>query len=266
VITPTTSAVYNLQGNDGPCAATASVPVYVLAAPLLTVVSSADTICYGKTAVLNVAGPYSQFSWMPGNGSGATLFASPVSSTNYTVYGTGGPGGCGTSTTVHVAVVQAPTSLISTLNPPCDDACSGIVDAVVSGGIAPYTFSVSGQPCNSLPCTNLCPALYTLYTTDAKGCVAVNYFSIDCYQLEGVSQLSRPGGYKVFPNPTRDLLTIEVQGKFSYTLYSDLGQLLGQKRECVNRTEIDLSHFVQGIYLLEIRQDEEVTYRKVVRE
>ena len=68
--------------------------------------------------------------------------------------------------------------MLSTTNALCANSCNGIISAITSGGSGPYTYTISNVSCSVLPCTSLCPGLYSLYTTNSAGCQSSNVFSI----------------------------------------------------------------------------------------
>src|SRR5690554_4728118 len=64
--------------------------------------------------------------------------------------------------------------------------------------------------------------------------------------------------WKVYPNPVKDILTIEVPQTHSETsveLYNLLGQKIMEYNPVNNTEQIDVSGLAQGVYLLTIRQN-----------
>lgn len=265
-VNPVSSSVYTLTGSDGPCPASATIAVLVQDAPALQLNADTLNICQGQSVLIGVAGPYTSINWMPGSSGGQSITVSPVSGTSYTVNATGAPGGCSASSVIVVNVASAPNAVLSTSNTPCDEPCTGIMNAVPVGGTAPYTFSISGSGCNSLPCVNLCPALYTLYITDAAGCKQVKYFSIECYSTVSATELDADSELSVYPNPAQSEIQVRASGLFGYSIYSELGQLLSQRNDCTNNEKIMINEFPKGIYLIQIRQHDKVLNRKFVKE
>lgn len=62
----------------------------------------------------------------------------------------------------------------------------------------------------------------------------------DCLEYESVCKTVHT--FRVFPNPARDIVTIE--GIENFCIYTVLGQFVGQFKS----GEIDVSNWVQGIY------------------
>ncbi len=73
------------------------------------------------------------------------------------------------------------------------------------------------------------------------------------------------GLYKVYPNPTSDILYFETPTKFesSIIIYNAFGQLIQGFRK--NTNQIDLSAFPNGIYLICFRDQERITSFKIIK-
>ncbi|HSK11996.1 MAG TPA: PKD domain-containing protein, partial [Phnomibacter sp.] len=126
-----------------------STVLTINAAPALNIATSKNPICVGESATLTASGATS-YSWSPATGlnttTGATVIATPVSNTTYTVTGTLGnctadapfelevrPRSAGVTLTASETQIAAPTSVTFTA-------------AGSNGGSAPvYNFLVNGQ-------------------------------------------------------------------------------------------------------------------------
>lgn len=177
VVVPAVNTTYSVSG-FGACQADSSVSIYLGVAPPFSISASPSfTVCKGQSIVLNANGPYSSYNWSSPPTSGSSVVVTPSVSTSYTVSASGS--GCNTSSVVNITVNAAgPVSVLSLTNAGCNSSCVGAVDAVTSGGTAPYTYSLSGTTCTSLPCSGMCPGLYTMYTYDANNCSSFKIFSI----------------------------------------------------------------------------------------
>ncbi len=91
VVSPLSATVYSVTGrNAAGCTATASTSVTIKASPVLTVSSSNTLICTGESVTLSATGA-SSYTWsMAGTGSSITVL--PLTTTVYTVNGTGANG------------------------------------------------------------------------------------------------------------------------------------------------------------------------------
>lgn len=75
--------------------------------------------------------------------------------------------------------------------------------------------------------------------------------------VTGLQELTIPGlEVRVYPNPTRDLLKIEViqtgNDLFRYELFDIAGRKIVLKEMHSNIEEIDMSSYVSGIYMLHV--------------
>lgn len=71
---------------------------------------------------------------------------------------------------------------------------------------------------------------------------------------------------KIFPNPTASILNIKADDSFDKVLiYNELGQLvLSKENELSNEIVLDISHFIAGIYMVEvIGNDKKGTYKLI---
>lgn len=76
--------------------------------------------------------------------------------------------------------------------------------------------------------------------------------------VEGVSELQN--SLNVYPNPARDLLTVEGE-MTSIEIYNTVGQCLLVK-QVEGDSQIDLSSFDNGVYFLRVCNNEEMVVRK----
>ncbi len=76
---------------------------------------------------------------------------------------------------------------------------------------------------------------------------------------------------KIFPNPTRGELTIELSGigssvSYNYQLYSFNGQLLKQKSSSKTLFAIDLNNYSAGVYILRLNVEGKYSEWKIIKE
>jgi hypothetical protein len=72
---------------------------------------------------------------------------------------------------------------------------------------------------------------------------------------------------KVYPNPTKDKIFINLEDKFEYSwqLFNFEGKLLIESKE-LNQKEVDLTNYPNGIYLLHLQYDGQEKTIKIVKE
>ncbi|MGE0562119.1 MAG: gliding motility-associated C-terminal domain-containing protein [Flavobacteriales bacterium] len=150
-------------------------PIQILA-NLSTTPVSCNGVCDG-TATVNPSGGIGTYTinWSNGD-SGPT--ATSLCAGNHIVTITDG-NGC---SIIHNFSLTAPTVLtntMSSISTTCNGDCDGTALTTVSGGTPPYTYSWDSAPIqtNSLA-TSLCAGLYTVTTTDNRGCIQSDTISV----------------------------------------------------------------------------------------
>ena len=71
---------------------------------------------------------------------------------------------------------------------------------------------------------------------------------------------------KVYPNPTKGLVTIEAEGMTQISVYNMLGQCVLQKEEPDSQTVLDLQNAASGLYLLRVTTAEGVISKRIAIE
>ncbi len=181
VVSPSASTVYSLTAFNGNCKLDTTIQVYFNLAPTFSVNASPSfSVCSGQSLTLTANGNYSNYLWQPLNQNAGSVVINPSVTTLYTVTASGNVGGCVAFKTITINVYSGSViSSLSVTTSGCGTNCIGAVNATTSGGQMPYTYSLSVSGCTSLPCNNLCPGLYTLFTKDSLGCSSYNIFSIE---------------------------------------------------------------------------------------
>ncbi len=90
---------------------------------------------------------------------------------------------------------------------------------------------------------------YTIAYTTPGPCINVEIFVITITSITGLSEQSKRARLRVYPNPTRGLLSIESSIGFEIDEVS-IYEVSGQRIIDFNSPTIDVSHLSSGIYLL----------------
>jgi hypothetical protein len=69
---------------------------------------------------------------------------------------------------------------------------------------------------------------------------------------------------KVYPNPAKDILTIQTKEKGNLVLYDMKGQILIEKQIQDSQNKIDISRFASGLYILVFNTEKGQVYQKVI--
>lgn len=183
--TPGQSYNVTLTANFGTNTDIKTITVYTVNAQVHTLTNN---ICHGDTnlsmAVDNaIGGPTNtyQYTWssdglstgvLPFPPTAAMVNNLPASPNGSYFVEVSSPGAC--SAKYNVGTMDPPVLNVSTTASPAKcSSDNGIIDAVVSGGFAPYYYSWNGNPFQSsvTSITNLAPGHYSLQVKDNGGCI-----------------------------------------------------------------------------------------------
>jgi hypothetical protein len=111
---------------------------------------------------------------------------------------------------------------------------------------------------------------YTVSTTDTLGALYMGIDSISIGVVTGLYEINHSDSFKLFPNPAKDVLKIEMQHHFTGTI--KITNTFG-KEIYVRNTEknlsyfsIDLSNFPSGFYFVSFSNEYGVVNKKFVKE
>ena len=136
--TPSVNTTYTVLGATGTCTGTATAIVTIGGSLTLTVSPLTSTVCPGTPVVLTASGA-SNYTWSPSatlsSVNGATVTATPLTGTTYTVIGTSGT--CTGSATANISM-SAGLTLTLTSNTPT--ICPGGAALLDANGATTYTW------------------------------------------------------------------------------------------------------------------------------
>lgn len=184
------------------------------------------------------------YTWLPsgGNSTVATGLSAGVYTVNYA-------NSC--SSGAQTVLIAQPSPLTSALNS-FTLLCRGqsiILNANVSGGTAPYTYSwTNGPTIASVSVAPLTTTNYTVYVNDANGCNTMAVSTVSVEQCDGLKQ-EEMSDFLVYPNPARD--KIEIKGDIvpeRVIILNSVGKIVFVSVKEV--TLIDVSELPGGLYYL----------------
>lgn len=252
LVSPSNTTTYFAR-YSGVCNTTSCVSVVVTVNSLPTVSSNiapAATVCEGTTITLSGTGA-NTYTWSDGVTDNTGFI--PSASGTYTVTGTD-VNGCSATATQNVVVNPLP---IVTFDLDIDTVCSNVSTTPLTtvspvGGV--YTgLGVNG---NVFDATTLAVGSYTItYTyTDANNCanIATEEMFVDiCTGLEKLSPLT---AISIYPNPTNDLLTIQLNETNTTNLNLKLVNVAGitvlDIPISTQQMTVDVSDLSAGVYFL----------------
>ncbi len=138
------------------------VIITVTNGPTLTPVST--TVCAGQTGTISVSGA-TTYTWSTGSNS-ATITATPLATTVYTV--TGSIGTCTTATTATITVNSSASIAVNSAT-----ICNGQNALLTAGAATSYTWS-TGANTQTVSVNPATTTNYTINATVAGGCVVTN--------------------------------------------------------------------------------------------
>ncbi|MCP4440219.1 MAG: T9SS type A sorting domain-containing protein [Aureispira sp.] len=149
---------------------------------------------------------------------------------------------------------------------------AGGVYVSLSGGVSPYSYSWNtGATTEDL--TNLIAGTYTVTVTDANGCTSVESFLVDYTITDFVTSIGAVDALKIFPNPTKDKVWIDLKLNEAKDVrvdtYDATGKLintLGNSDQLEQVYELDLTGYPVGVYMLRMVIGKDVFTTKVVLE
>ncbi len=210
---PSATTSYTVTGaNSSGCTATNTIQVTVAANPTVTC-SSGATVCPGTSTVITATGA-SSYTWSPAaalsSATGASVTATPLLNTTYTVTGSNASG-CINSNTVSVTIAPNPTITVSANTTICPTGTS----TLTVSGATNYTWTPAGSLNTSsgasVTATPGATTIYTITGANATGCAGTNTISITVTPNPTVTVASNA---TVCPNSAN---TLTAAGASSYT-------------------------------------------------
>lgn len=138
----------------------------------------------------------------------------------------------------------------------------GTADITVTGGTLPYNFAWSDGTSNE-DLSDANPGSYTITVTDFNGCILTENVTIGGV-ITGNSPLSEEF-FNYFPNPTSDLLNLEISLNQLSEIQIQVLDLSGRvmldrvhaKQQVQFNTQLDLTRLNNGQYILKLRVNDE---------
>ena len=226
---------------------------------------STNALCFGAqngTGTVTAAGGTSTYSYLWCNGV-TTPSAANLSSGSCTVTVTD-VNGCSTSSSVNISEpsqIQVVTSSANSTNSQSNGNAS--IDNI-TGGTSPYTYSWSNGG-TTQTIFNITSGTYSVTITDANGCTLAT--NVVVQNVTGINSLSADNSISVYPNPAKEILTIESKQSCmtEIKLTDVLGQVVAQKISLqVNHAELNVSTLPAGVYILEVKQGKMKLQKQIV--
>jgi photosystem II stability/assembly factor-like uncharacterized protein len=232
-----------------------SYSITVVSAP--SVFAGNDTtICTGTSITLTASGGNS-YTWNNSVSQGVPF--TPASTATYTV--TVSNGLCTATDNVIVSVATPTTPAIYQVG--------NDLHSTISTGNSWYYNNVIINGVTSQIYTPTATGNYYSIVTDVNGCIS-DTSNVIYVVITGLSSLvSSDGDIKIFPNPAYNNITIENTTNYNdiqVSIFDISGQLLLQQSLQLAKTEIDISSFAKGVYVLKVENEKGIIMEKLIKE
>lgn len=263
-ITVTTSQTISVTYTDGTGCSATSAPITVTVNPLPSAPtitpSGSTTICDGETVTLSSSQGTGNV-WSTGE---TTQNIDVTTAQTIDLVYTDANGCSATSAPITITVNPLPTVSLAALNQVCDYTPS----FTLSGGTpAGGTYSGTGVTGGDFdPATaGLGTHTITYEYTDGNGCTNSATQDIVVDECLSVDVLNQPG-LLIYPNPTNDILFVELPGEFDYTVVDARGRLI-TSGNANDKASISLHNAETGVYLINVtdKASDSVSTTRVVK-
>ena len=255
---------YTVIGTDDEtgCENTAEVEVTVYDLPEVLATATDEEICLGESVTLNGEGA-ATYEWDPEEEDGVEFTPDATGTTTYTVVGTD-DNGCINEADIDVTVYEALEITYTTTDEIFGS--DGTIDITVTGGSTPYTYDWDNDGTGDFDdvedLDGLTCGTYIVVVMCDAGCTATETIEVACQvsidELNGLA-------VSIYPNPASDLVTISLEGTFTYTLTTVNGDVV-LNGNGFNTEEVSLDELAKGIYMINVFAGDQSTVIKLVKE
>ena len=143
---------------------------------------------------------------------------------------------------------------------------AGDLLAFVTGGIAPFTFEWNtGATTQTI--TPSPTGVYWCVVTDSLGCISDTAYTVPL----NVSEVNE-SIFRVYPNPVKDILNIDITLNNSQSVELKIVNVLGEVMyfDKINQSKLsyynkfDFSKFSKGLYFVKLKLDKNIITKKVI--
>ncbi|NOQ74088.1 MAG: T9SS type A sorting domain-containing protein [Crocinitomix sp.] len=254
---------YTVIGTSGPgCMDLESITIEVFEAASVDASVTDDVACFGQSVTFTGSG-CETYLWSPEDVEDGVAFT-PAESGTFMFYVTGtDANGCTDQDSVEVFVNEEILITYTTAAEVVGE--DGSIDITVTGGSPPYEFDWDNDGTGDFDDTEdlagLTAGTYAVIVQDNVACTANSEITVD--SQVGIGELDEVG-LNVYPNPTTDFITVELEGIFTYELTNINGVIITQAT-ATDKEVISLENVADGVYFVMIKSDDSIHTFKVVK-
>ncbi len=255
-----TTTTYHVAINNGLCESSrASVIAAIAPIAKPTLIPSVQAaigtinICAGDVLTITAPSGFTTYTWSNGASSNPTTITTSTSSLTLQVEDAAG---CTSplSDALNIVVNPYPIATITTnglvLTASLGDSYKWYQNDVLIADATEQSFEFNV----------LEYGVYKVDVTDS-GCTSTS--TEYEYLITGLEHLS--DGVKLYPNPVDKILTTEYNPPYSITIINTSGMIVGKVNSNVRYVSIDLSSFASGLYILQIKNENGIRYKRVTK-
>jgi len=138
------------------------------------------------------------------------------------------------------------------------------VTAVITGGTPPYNYFWNNNTYSS-SIDIVSNELYSLAILDSAGCIVTAPFTIEKTEIVEESIIKNSGYYKIFPNPTSNILFLETEKNYNnYELIDIKGNIILQDKISKPNFSINTNYLKPGMYFLILYEKNQADATKII--
>jgi hypothetical protein len=242
VVSPSANTTYTVTGASGVCNNIKTVSIIVGSSLAVSAASSTNAICGTQPVTLTASGA-TNYTWQPGNLSGASVVVNPSSSTTYSV--NGATGSCNGNTVLAITVNQNPNVSAVTSS---TLICAGTAATITAFGASTYSWS-TGATTQTIA---VFPVLSTTYavTGYSNGCSTTFTMVQNVAWCTTLAEFNLGAeNYKAYPNPFADEIKFSASEEVEVTMYDELGKVI-KRSTFKGEGTLATSDLPGGVYLV----------------
>ena len=261
VVSPTATTAYTVTGTDANgCTNAYTRSLTVNSLPVVNATSSNTQLCVGSSATLTATGALT-YTWNSGQTT-VSIVVSPTTTTAYTVMGTDA-NGCTNAYTRTMTVNSLP--LVNATSSSAQ-LCVGSSATLTATGASTYTWN-SGQTTASIVVSPTTTTVYTVTGTDANGCQKSNTVQQQVNSCTGVAEYSNTHvEFNIYPNPNTGIFSVEVSTEADIEVVDVLGNTIMKNHVVAGKNDMDMSHALNGVYLVKLQSEGMIKTIRVIKQ